>query len=458
MRDRSMSKNTTSTSWSPSSWRHLNAAQQPDWPDEDELRAALEQIAKLPPLVFAGEARSLKTALERVGRGEAFLLQAGDCAEDFEDYSADSIRDKLKVILQMAVILTYAAGLPVLKIGRIAGQYAKPRSSPTEQVGPLSLPTFRGHAVNDSAFDQASRRADPRRLVRAYQQAAATLNLVRAFTKGGYADLRQVHAWNQQFVSESKQGQRYEAMARQIDKAMRFMAACGVNLDGDSSIHQVDFYTSHEALLLGYEEALTRRDSLTGDWYCCSAHLLWVGERTRQPDGAHVEFLSGIGNPIGCKLGPTTKPEEVLALCDRLNPNNEPGRLSLITRLGSARVEEVLPRLVQAVSNEGREVVWVCDPMHGNTFLTASGQKTRRFDDILAEIKGFFAVHQQHGTIPGGVHVELTHEAVTECLGGAEEVLDTHLREHYRALCDPRLNARQSLDLAWELSEMLQSV
>jgi 3-deoxy-7-phosphoheptulonate synthase len=445
------------TNWSPASWRARPAAQQPEWPDSAELEAALAEVGKLPPLVFAGEARTLQAGLARVGRGEAFVLQAGDCAEGFDDFSADSIRDKLKVILQMAVILTYAAGLPVIKVGRIAGQFAKPRSSPTEQVGPHELPTFRGHAVNDAAFDESARRADPWRLVKAYHHAAATLNLVRAFTKGGYADLRQVHAWNQQFVSESKQGLRYEAMARQIDKAMRFMAACGVDLRDESSIHQVDFFTSHEALILGFEEALTRRDSLTGDWYCCSAHQLWVGERTRQPEGAHIEFLSGIKNPIASKLGPTASADEVLELCARLNPHNEPGRLTFISRMGSALVEEKLPPLLRKVSEAGREVVWVCDPMHGNTFITAGGRKTRRLDDILAEIKAFFAVCQQEDVVPGGVHLELTHEAVTECLGGAEEVLDTHLSDHYTALCDPRLNARQSLDLAWELSEMLQA-
>jgi 3-deoxy-7-phosphoheptulonate synthase len=457
MTDDSLESMPVKTNWSPASWRARPAAQQPEWPDPTELEAALAEVAKLPPLVFAGEARTLQADLARVGRGEAFVLQAGDCAEGFDDFSADSIRDKLKVILQMAVILTYAAGVPVIKVGRIAGQFAKPRSSPTEQVGPLELPTFRGHAVNDAAFDESARRADPWRLVKAYHHAAATLNLVRAFTKGGYADLRQVHAWNQQFVSESKQGLRYEAMARQIDKAMRFMAACGVDLGNESSIHQVDFFTSHEALILGFEEALTRRDSLTGDWYCCSAHQLWVGERTRQPEGAHIEFLSGIKNPIASKLGPTASADEVLELCARLNPHNEPGRLTFISRMGSALVEEKLPPLLRKVSDAGREVVWVCDPMHGNTFITSGGRKTRRLDDILAEIKAFFAVCQQEDVVPGGVHLELTHEAVTECLGGAEEVLDTHLSDRYTALCDPRLNARQSLDLAWELSEMLQA-
>jgi 3-deoxy-7-phosphoheptulonate synthase len=443
--------------WTPDSWRRLPAAQQPDWPEPVELEDALLELRRLPPLVFAGEARSLQDALARAGRGEAFVLQAGDCAEVFGDFSADSIRDKLKVILQMAVVLTYAAGLPVVKIGRIAGQFAKPRSSPSEESEGVALPAFRGHAVNDAAFDAQSRRADPQRLVRAYNQSSATLNLIRAFTKGGFADLNQIHVWNQEFVAASKQGQRYEQIARQIERALRFMAACGLDLAADPTFHEVDFYTSHEALLLGYEEALTRRDSLTGDWYCCSAHQLWVGERTRQPEGAHIEFLSGIKNPVASKLGPTASVDEVLELCARLNPHNEPGRLTFITRMGSTLVEEKLPPLVRAVSQARREIVWVCDPMHGNTFVTAAGQKTRRLDDILAEIKAFFAVCQREEVVPGGVHLELTHEAVTECLGGAEEVLDTHLGDRYTALCDPRLNARQSLDLAWELSEMLQA-
>jgi 3-deoxy-7-phosphoheptulonate synthase len=443
--------------WSPASWRESPAAQQPDWPDARELEDTLDELRKLPPLVFAGEARTLKEGLARVGRGEAFVLQAGDCAEAFGDFSADAIRDKLKVILQMAVVLTYAAGLPVVKVGRIAGQFAKPRSSPRESMEGQDLPAFRGHAVNDIAFDPESRTADPRRLVRAYHQSVATLNLIRAFTKGGYADLREVHTWNQEFVAASRQGQRYEATARHIDRALRFMAACGVNLEADAIFREVDLFTSHEALLLGFEEALTRRDSLTGDWYDCSAHMLWVGERTRQPDGAHVEFLSGVKNPVASKLGPGATPDEALELCRRLNPEHEPGRLTFITRMGAQVVEEALPPLVRAVKDAGWPVTWICDPMHGNTFTTQTGVKTRRFDDILAEIKGFFAVHNQEGTVPGGVHLELTHEDVTECLGGAEEVLDQHLPDRYQALCDPRLNARQSLDLAFELGEMLQA-
>lgn len=407
--------------------------------------------------MFAGEARSLKRALAKAAAGDAFVLQAGDCAETFDDFSADGIRDKLKIILQMAVVLTYAAGLPVVKLGRIAGQFAKPRSAPKERSNGRELPSFRGHAVNDSRFDPAARRADAQRLLRAYHQSASTLNLIRAFTKGGFADLNQIHLWNQEFVAASNQGQRYEALARQIDRAMRFMAACGIDLDADAVLHEVDFYTSHEALLLGYEEALTRQDSLTGEWYCCSAHLLWIGERTRQPDAAHVEFLSGVHNPIACKLGPTASAEEALELCERLDPDREPGRLTFIARMGAGVVEDILPPIVRAVSDAGHPVAWVCDPMHANTFSTTAGMKTRRFDDIVGEIKAFFAVHEQEGTTAGGVHLELTHEDVTECLGGAEEVLDQHLEQRYRALCDPRLNARQSLDLAFELGQMLQA-
>lgn len=444
------------TTWSPTSWRERPTGQQPEWPDPAAVEHALDEIRKLPPLVFAGEARSLKSALAKAAAGEAFVLQAGDCAEAFGDFSADAIRDKLKVILQMAVVLTYAAGLPVVKIGRIAGQFAKPRSSPSENLDDLELPSFRGHAVNDSPFDATSRQADPQRLVRAYHQSTATLNLIRAFTKGGFADLHQIHVWNQEFVAGSKQGQRYDAIARQIERSLRFMAACGVDLSSDSNLHEVDFYTSHEALLLGYEEALTREDSLTGEFYDCSAHLLWVGERTRQADGGHVEFLSGVRNPIACKLGPTATPDEVLELCERLDPDGEPGRLTFISRMGSGLVEETLPPLIRAVEAAGRHVLWICDPMHGNTFATPSGLKTRRFDDILTEIKTFFVVCQQEGVPPGGVHLELTHEDVTECLGGAEEILDQHLETRYQALCDPRLNARQSLDLAFQIGEMLQ--
>jgi len=407
----------TST-WTPQSWNDRPAAQQPEWPDASELAGALDELRKLPPLVFAGEARRLTNSLARAAHGEAFVLQAGECAEAFGEFSADDIRDKLKIILQMAIVLTYGAGLPVVKIGRIAGQFAKPRSSPTESANGQSLPSFRGHAVNDAIFDAEARRADPKRMVRAYHQSAATLNLLRAFTKGGFADLRQIHVWNQEFVANSPQGQRYEQIARQIDRSMRFMAACGVDLSRDPVLHEVDFYTSHEALLLPFEEALTRKDSITGEWYCCSAHMLWVGERTRQLDGAHLEFLSGVRNPIACKLGPGATTEEVVEICERIDPERVPGRLTLIARMGSALVEEKLPPLIQAARGTGRAPLWICDPMHGNTFTTKSGLKSRRFEDILGEIKGFFSVHAQEGTVPGGVHLELTNEDVTECLGG----------------------------------------
>jgi 3-deoxy-7-phosphoheptulonate synthase len=448
------------SSWTPASWSDLPAAQQPEWPDASELSAALEELRKLPPLVFAGEARRLTDSLGRASRGEAFVLQAGECAEAFGEFSADDIRDKLKVILQMAVVLTYGSGRPVVKIGRIAGQFAKPRSSPVESANGQSLPSFRGHAVNDAIFDEDARRADPRRLVRAYHQSAATLNLLRAFTKGGFADLRQIHEWNQEFVAASPQGRRYEQLARQIDRSMRFMAACGVDLSRDPVLHEVDFYTSHEALLLPFEEALTRQDSLSGEWYCCSAHLLWVGERTRQTDGAHLEFLSGVRNPVACKLGPGATSDEVVEICERLDPKHEPGRLTLISRMGASLVEAKLPPLIEAARSTGSEITWICDPMHGNTLTTSSGLKTRRFDDILAEIKGFFTVHGELGSVPGGVHLELTNEDVTECLGGGGRVsgaiTDDRLQDRYRALCDPRLNAQQSLELAFEISEMLQ--
>jgi 3-deoxy-7-phosphoheptulonate synthase len=443
--------------WSPASWRDRPAAQQPDWDDPGELDLALKELRNQPPLVFAGEARALQDALGKVSRGEAFVLQAGECAESFDNLSADSIRDQLKIILQMSVVLTYAAGLPVIKVGRIAGQFAKPRSNPNELLNGQELPSFRGHMVNDVDFDPDSRRANPRRLVKAYHQAASTLNLLRAFTKGGFADLTQVHMWNQEFVAASPQGRRYEDIASAIDGALRFMAACGIDLGADAALHQVDFYTSHEALILGFEEALTRRDSLTGDWYDCSAHLVWAGERTRQPEGAHIEFLSGVKNPVACKLGPGATPEQALELCERLDPDGEPGRLTFITRMGAGAVREVLPPLVQAVRDSGRPIVWVCDPMHGNTFLSRGGVKTRRFDDILEEIKGFFEVHRQAGTFPGGVHLELTADAVTECLGGVDDVVDEQLDASYRTLCDPRLNGHQSLELAFGIGELLQS-
>ena len=410
----------------------------------------------MPPLVFAGEARSLTTDLGKVANGEAFLLQAGDCAESFDAFSADAIRDKLKVILQMAVVLMYSSGVPVVKVGRIAGQFAKPRSSGTETIDGIELPSFRGHMVNDIDFTSQARVADPERLITAYQQSASTLNLVRAFTKGGFGDLSRVHAWNQEFVASSAEGQRYEEVAAGIERALQFMSACGVDTVSTPQLHTVDVSTSHEALILGYEEALTRQDSLTGDWYDCSAHMLWIGERTRQLNGAHVHFLSGVGNPIGCKVGPSVTPEEVLALCEALNPKRIPGRLTLITRMGAETIGTALPPLLEAVRDAGHPVAWACDPMHGNTFTAPSGRKTRHFDAVLAEIAGFFAAHRAAGTWPGGVHIELTGDNVTECLGGAEEILDADLGTRYETMCDPRLNARQSLDLAFRVAELLR--
>ena len=444
------------TEWSPSSWRSLDVVQQPDWTDLGALDDVVKRLRSMPPLVFAGEARSLTADLANVANGEAFLLQAGDCAESFDAFSADSIRDKLKVILQMAVVLMYSSGVPVVKVGRIAGQFAKPRSSGTETIDGVELPSFRGHMVNDIDFTANARTADPERLITAYQQSASTLNLVRAFTKGGFGDLSRVHAWNQEFVASSAEGQRYEEVAEGIERTLQFMAACGIDTESTPQLHTVDVSTSHEALILGYEEALTRQDSLTGDWYDCSAHMLWIGERTRQLDGAHVHFLSGVGNPIGCKIGPTVTPDEVIALCEALNPDRIPGRLTLITRMGADTIGSALPPLLAAVRDSGHPVVWACDPMHGNTFTAPSGRKTRHFDAVLAEIAGFFAAHRSVGTWPGGVHIELTGDDVTECLGGAEEILDADLDTRYETMCDPRLNARQSLDLAFRVAELLQ--
>ena len=441
--------------WTPGTWRDFPADQQPDWPDQSVLDQSLKSLANLPPLVFAGEARSLRASLASVAEGEAFLLQAGDCAESFHDFNADSIRDKLRVILQMAVVLTYGAGVPVVKLGRIAGQFAKPRSSPIETVDGIDLPSFRGHVVNDDAPTAEARVPDPTRLLTAYHQSASTLNLLRAFTKGGFADLSQVHHWNQQFVADSPGGRHYEALAGEIDRALRFMRACGVDLGG-AALHQVDFWTSHEALILGYEEAMTRRDSLTGDWYDTSAHLVWIGERTRRLDGAHVGFAAGLSNPIGVKIGPSASPEEVVGLCARLDPGRDPGRLTLITRMGAGQVASRLPALLRAVGASGHPVVWTCDPMHGNTFVGAGGRKTRHFDHVLAEIREFFRVCRDEGVWPGGVHVELTGDQVTECLGGTDEILENDLELHYTTTCDPRLNGRQSLDLAFQVADLLR--
>ena len=431
--------------------------QQPNWPDSAQLDGALKQIASFPPLVFAGEARSLQAALGQVASGNAFLLQAGDCAESFEEFTAVNIREKLRVILQMAVMLTYSMGVPVVKVGRIAGQFAKPRSNDTEMVDGTELPVFRGHMVNDPIANLDARVPNPQRLVQAYHQAASTLNLVRAFTKGGFADLNRVHSWNQEFVATSAEGQRYEQVASEVERALAFMRACGIDTETNNALHQVDVYTSHEALILGYEEALTRQDSLTGGWYDCSAHMLWIGERTRQLDGAHVEFLRGVENPLGCKIGKTTDVDYVLSLCEKLNPARIPGRLTLISRMGASSVEESLRPLLRAVRDAGHPVVWACDPMHANTFTAPNGRKTRNFEDIMSEIVGFVKAHRAEGTWPGGIHIELTGDNVTECLGGSEAVSNEDLDTRYETVCDPRLNARQSLDLAFRVAELIRS-
>jgi 3-deoxy-7-phosphoheptulonate synthase len=447
----------TESTWAPSSWRRLPAGQQPAWPNETALVAAVERLRALPPLVFAGEARALLATLGEVAEGRAFLLQAGDCAESFRDVSAVTIREKLKVLLQMAAVLTFGATLPVAKVGRIAGQFTKPRSSPTEVVDGVELPSFRGHTVHSDEPTLEARTADPERMLQGYYQAASTLNLVRAFTKGGFADLTQVHTWNQEFVASSPEGRRYAALAAEIDRALRFMQACGIDLASERTLHEVDVWTSHDGLLLDYEEGLSRKDSLTGLWYDCSAHMLWIGERTRELDGAHVEFFSGVHNPLGVKLGPKATADDVVGLCERLNPRRVPGRLTLIPRLGASRVRELLPPLLRAAREADCPVVWVCDPMHANVFRTEGGVKTRHFDAVMSEIEGFFAAHREVGTWPGGVHLEITGEDVTECLGGGEAVLEEQLDHRYESLCDPRLNARQSLDLAFRVAELMRA-
>ena len=434
-------------------WPDLPAAQQPTWPDEYALERARAELAASPPLVFAGECDVLRQHLAAAAHGEAFLLQGGDCAEMFAAATADNIRDRIKTILQMAAVLTYGASTPVIKLGRIAGQYAKPRSKDVEVRGDVTLPAYRGDMVNDFAFNAEARRPDPQRLVRAYHTSSSTLNLVRAFTTGGFADLRHVHEWNRGFVANGAYA-RYESTAQDIDRAMKFMAACGVDFD---AMRTVEFFASHEALLLDYEKPLTRIDSRTGLPYAVSGHFVWVGERTRQLDGAHVDFVSRIQNPIGVKLGPTADPDEVLRLIDRLDPERRPGRLTFITRMGASKVRENLPRLVERVDRSGAKVVWVCDPMHGNTFESSTGYKTREFDDIIDEVRGFFEVHEALGTVPGGIHVELTGNDVTECLGGAEKIIDADLEKHYETACDPRLNHQQSLELAFLVAEMLRS-
>jgi 3-deoxy-7-phosphoheptulonate synthase len=433
------------------SWRVLPTAQRPDWPDAAHLRTVEAELAEQPPLVFAGECDQLRDRLAAVARGEAFVLQGGDCAETFSGSTDAAVRKRLQTLLQMAVVLTYAASVPVVKIGRMAGQFAKPRSRATETRDRVELPAYRGEAVNGLDFTLEARRPDPARLLRAYHCAAATLNLCRAFTTGGYADLHQVHAWNQDFVAESPAGRRYEQLAGEIDRALSFMKACGADPE---ELHGVELYSSHEGLLLEYERALTRIDGRTGQPYDLSAHLVWIGERTRDIDGAHVEFFRHIRNPIAVKLGPTISPDDAVALIELLNPAREPGRLTFVTRLGAGKVREALPPLVERVTRLGSPVAWICDPMHGNTFEAPSGHKTRRFDDVLDEVTSFFQVHRALGTHPGGIHVEFTAEDVTECVGGGHEIVEEDLHQRYETACDPRLNRRQSLDLAFMVAEL----
>ncbi len=443
--------------WSPSSWRSKPVEQAPHYPDVDALHAVERQLAGFPPLVFAGEARKLKRYLGDVARGRAFLLQGGDCAEAFAEHAADNIRDSFRVFLQMALVMTFSGAVPVVKVGRIAGQFAKPRSAPTEVVDGVELPSYRGDIVNGIEFEAVARTPDPQRQLDAYRQSAATLNLLRAFASGGYANLENAHRWMLGFVQDSPQSSRYGEVADRLTEALDFMKAIGLDPEHHPELRQTDFYTSHEALLLGYEQAMTRVDSTSGDHYATSGHMIWIGDRTRQPDGAHVEFFRGVKNPIGLKCGPSLAPDGLLRLIDVLNPADEAGRLTLICRFGADRIADHLPALVRAVEREGRTVVWSCDPMHGNTIKASSGYKTRPFDRIMGEIKTFFAVHRAEGTHAGGVHLEMTGKNVTECTGGARAITETDLRDRYHTHCDPRLNAEQAIEVAFLVAELLKA-
>ena len=443
--------------WAPDSWQHAEARQLPTYPDTDALDSAIARLRSHPPLVFAGEARNLTADLAKVAEGKAFLLQGGDCAESFAEFHPDNIRDTFRVILQMAVVLTYASKLPVVKVGRMAGQFAKPRSADIEEQDGVTLPAWRGDNVNALEFTAEARQPDPQRMIRAYSQSAATLNLLRAFAQGGYANLHQVHRWTHDFLGQSAWAKKYAETADRIGEALDFMAACGIDADSVPQLSATQFYTSHEALLLPYEQAMTRRDSLTGDWYDTSAHMVWIGDRTRFDGSAHIEFMRGIGNPLGMKCGPSLEPDAALRLMDALNPARIPGRLTLITRYGHDKVEQYLPKLIRAVEREGHPVVWSCDPMHGNTVKAATGFKTRPFDRILAETRAFFAIHRAEGTHAGGIHAEMTGRNVTECTGGAIAVTEQGLADRYDTHCDPRLNAAQSLELAFLLAEMLNA-
>ena len=442
--------------WSPDSWRKKPIKQQPTYLDKTVLESVEKELRALPPLIFAGEVRNLKKHLSNVEQGKAFLLQGGDCAESFSDFGADNIRDMFKVLMQMSVVLTFAGSCPIVKVGRLAGQFAKPRSSDLETVDGVSLPSYRGDIINSFEFTKEARVPDPLRMVRAYNQSAATLNLLRAFSRGGLADLNKVHRWNMGFIKESALGEKYSEIANQITKSLAFMEACGITSENAPTIRQTALYTSHEALLLNYEEALTREDSLTGDWYNCSAHMLWIGDRTRDPKGAHVEFLRGVKNPIGIKAGPSIKEDDLLKLCDILSPDNESGRLNIIVRMGAKEIEKELPRLIKAVKKEGKKIVWSIDPMHGNTIKASTNYKTREFDNILLEVERFFNVHEAMGTFPGGVHLEMTGKDVTECVGGAKPVTEEALSSRYETQCDPRLNADQALELSFLIANSLK--
>lgn len=444
------------TAWSPNSWREKTALQIPSYPDDKALKAAEVELSNMPPLVFAGEARKLKDSLADVSAGKAFLLQGGDCAETFSSFHPDTIRDTFRVILQMAAVLTFGAQCPIVKVGRMAGQFAKPRTASTETQNGKTLPIYQGDIINSLEFTESSRTPDPGRQLKAYSQSTATLNLLRAFASGGYADLVSVHRWNLDFVKGEGANKRYSEIADRISEALAFFKACGIDLDRLPQLKGTEFYTSHEALLLGYEEALTRIDSTSGDWYNTSAHMLWCGDRTRQTDGAHIEFLRGISNPVACKVGPSMSADELMTILDTLNPNNEAGRLTLITRFGADAIEQHLPKLLRTVKSEGRSVVWSCDPMHGNTVKAASGLKTRPFDRMMREVQNFFAIHRSEGTYAGGIHLELTGQNVTECIGGNAAISETSLTERYETHCDPRLNASQSIELAFELAELLK--
>lgn len=444
------------TTWHPGSWQAKPIQQLPTYQNPERLEAVMAQLKGYPPLVFGGEARQLKKRLAQAAEGKAFLLQGGDCAESFAEFHPVKIRDTFRVLLQMAVILTYSAQLPVVKVGRVAGQFAKPRSSDTETRDGVTLPSYRGDMINDASFSEAARDPNPDRMVQGYHQAASTLNLLRAFAQGGYADLHQVHRWTLDFIKNDPLGERYQALADRIAECLGFMSACGLRSETAPAIRETEFYTSHEALLLPYEEALTRVDSTNGEWYTCSAHMLWIGYRTAQPDGGHVEFLRGIQNPLGLKVGTGTDVDGLLRILDTLNPTNEPGRMTLVSRMGHTNVQEHLPRLIQAVKREGRNVLWTCDPMHGNTHTSSTGYKTRDVKAVLSEVKQFFDVHRSEGTHAGGVHVELTGENVTECVGGLVDITDDTLNERYQTACDPRLNAAQSIELAFAMSDWLK--